>query len=547
MADALRVGAVSCGFEHYLRFGKEEGRRAKRAERAAVVDLSKYKALGLNHRIQERVLDYLASVFLRNSDWDFILLTNTETHDELRRLEGPSVSRICLDSVHGDLAEAWSKRPVKVFIAPFGPSENYRHPLYTFTILLDLPRGGLLANENHTIEFERALAVTDVIACMGWVDQDDLISTYSVESHRVCVLNLAEISWSADEETAVKSPCAVAETGYGDVESLEVERGPMAEMVPGLTAQTYLLTDLFIQDVDLNVLKEVLRALAEIKASDDVVVQLAVAVPEGQEALILDVLGDTAGRDHLIFIEQPDKILWDRLARLASMILDCRRRGITPGLLETVSAYSKPLLIDKDKLGFRSGEQIAGRFDRERLDTIGASLSAVWDNVEAAAHASRRLIEEAFPGVAKGKAADPVSTALSVFKEMRPKVGISREVVLGLRDGDKIHGVCEFAFPASSAARTLEMEILVPPEFPEPKAVIKSAVSNGQSTTETVEVGRSVRISTPLPSSECSVKVSIRVITESGKNIKMQSDWPGLRFLSAALVQHSGRGDSTGA
>lgn len=114
--------------------------------------------------------------------------------------------------------------------------------------------------------------------------------------------------------------------------------------------------------------------------------------------------------------------------------------------------------------------------------------------------------------------------------------GPSREALLGLRDGNRIHASCWFSFPPSAAARSLLLEIAVPADYPEPAVTLVASIAGQPDIPDTVERGRSARIGVALPSQGGRMRLTVGPRRPDGSIVKVQPHWPGVELRAAMLL-----------
>ncbi|NQW10197.1 MAG: hypothetical protein HQ481_10005 [Alphaproteobacteria bacterium] len=508
---ALEAKVFSCGFEHYLKHGRAEGRRARPATRAALVDLTQFGSGMWGAALQERILFHLAGSFRRLSDWDFWLLTRETNNADLSRLDGVNVSRICVDQVVGDIVGLWEDLPIMAFLAPLGPSDYYGAVYRTTTILPDLNYavGDPADRRRNATDLERALAISEAVICLTLSDRTDLINRWKVEPDRVTLLHLPP------------SSCIEGEP-----------RLPM--VVRAIAGKPFLLTDLMGGGASSDLALQAATALAALPSAPALV-----AVVSATGAADLTARAQRSGlADALVLVEEPTAATWRWLVENCRSLVETDRQGVTSGLLEDALGMVRPLICARQSPNLRVVGDAAFRFDDENPATLGRACEAVLRD-DAAAEATRSAIAKQYPDMAADGRQDLLKRLFERFAGAGRDPGPPREVLLGLREGNRIHSSFSFAVPPSAAGRSLLLEIAVPADYPEPGVLVVASAAGLPDVQEPIERGRSARISITLPKMRGGGRVVTHAMRDDGTIVKSLPGWPDLELRSASIMASS--------
>lgn len=507
IAKAIEEKTINCGFDHYVKYGQAEGRRFRPATRGALVDLSSYDPASAIH---ERLLIELGAILAKFGEWDFWLLTREASHDVLSYLDSVNVSRICLDRIIGDVSDRWKGLPVEVFVSPFGPSDHYGPAYRTITILPELPSQESLTSGRRVAELERALGISEVIICLNLADRSTLLNRWYVERERVRVLHLPPSSRIA---------------GKARLDMALLQMGGRRFMVTDLTAE--------------GVSEEVaLAALVDGCRASDGAYLVALVSSDGVSRLTARA-GELGITEDLILVDQPTPQLWRWLLENCSALLDTSRDRVAPGLLEDALAFRRPLVCSRlTKSLIAIGDYTLG-FDVDRIATVGTACRTAFEDLAAASELTANLIEKSFTGLSSGEIPSPLQTFFDRLAGSSRSSGTTRELLLGVREGNRVHGSFWFAMPPSAAARSLLLEISVPQGFPEPSVDVVASMVGQPEVRQTIERGRSERLTISLPPTRIAGRVVAYAKRADGSLVKVQPDWLGLE-LRAATVLASG-------
>ncbi|GHD49954.1 hypothetical protein GCM10017083_22960 [Thalassobaculum fulvum] len=507
IAKAIDENVFNCGFEHYLKHGRTEGRRFRPATRGALVDLTRYHG---SSALQERILAGLVSLFGSLGTWDFWLLTSETNHDALSRLDSVNVSRICLDRIVGDVMERWKGLPIEAFVAPLGPSDFYGPAYRTVTILPAVPPLGAGENSQRTAELERALGISEVVLCLTLSDRANLINNWYAERDRIQLLHLPPSTRIAGEQQL-----------------------PMA--LRSIAGRRFMVTDMTGTDTTGEV---ALAAAAELATMPGEPCLIAVVAP-GAVADLRSRAAAAGGADNLILVEDPAPAVWRWLVDNCTALLETGRSSIAPGLLEDAVAFRRPLVCSQRTKGLRGAGEFEFGFDVHRIESVGLACRAAFDDPATAAERTAAFVDKTFAGLSSGDIDSPLQAYFDRIEGTGRAPGPPREVLLGVREGNRIHGSFWFALPPSAAARSLVLEIAVPTAFPEPSVEIVASLVGQPETRERIARGRSERLALSLPPTRISGRVSVTARRSDGNSVKVQPNWPGLE-LRAATVLSSG-------
>lgn len=513
---AIQDNVFSCGFEHYLRHGRAEGRRARPAVRGALVDLTRYRG----GRLHDRILLSLSMAFERLGDWDFWLLTREASHDGLAHLDGVNVVRLCVDRIIGDASERWKDLPIRTFLAPFGASEYYGPAFHTVTILPDLARDG-----RRAADIELALAISDAVLCLTLSDRSELTRRWQVERDRIGLLHLPP--------------------------SRRIAAGPHPPSALGsIAGRRFILTDLSGAGASTAVALHTLDALS---AMPDTALLVAAAGPDA--AAELRAAAARAGAaGPLVLVEAPTSAVWQWLLDNCAAVLETGRLAVTPGIIEDALALGRPLVCSRQSIGLRTAAGLVSAFDPDEPSSIAAACRLVLADPVGAGEAAGEAIRRAFPALGDEAAADFLATMLRRGDRSARSAGPQREVLLGLRDGNRVHATFWFGLPPSAAARSLILELAVPIDFPEPAVLVTVLITGQPEVREIIERGRSARLAVAMPPRRVEGRGVVHARRADGTILKMQPQWPGLELRSATvlasgldLLQSAGGGPDAGA
>lgn len=502
IAKAVDDKVFNCGFEHYLKHGRTEGRRIRPAIRGALVDLTRYNP---SSAVQERILLHLSTVFETLDDWDFWLLTRESTHDVLSRLDQVNVSRICVDRIVGDVGERWKDLPVTSFLAPFGASELYGPSFRTITILPEIAVPGAGGAGQRSADLERALAISEVVFCLSLADRATLINAWQVERDRVLLLHLPPSNRIAGEPQL-----------------------PMA--LRSIAGRPFVVTDL---TGDARSLDVAFAALAELAASSGDPHLVAVVEP-GAASMLQSNAAALGLSERLAIVEEPAPTTWRWLVENCVALLETARSDMTAGLIEDALAMRKPLICAHQSKNLGGSGALGFSYDADKTATVAAACRTVLADPDGAAAATAVAIARAFPALLDND--EPLQPVFDRLATMSRSPGPPREILLGLRDGNRIHSSFWFALPPSASVRTLALEIEVPAAYPAPSVVVVASVTGQPEVRESVDRGRSARLSLALPPTRISGRVIVHPRMPDGRIVKTQPAWPGLKLRFAAVL-----------
>lgn len=503
VARAVDARVFSCGFEHYLRFGRAEGRRIRPAVHGALVDMTGYGGVSALH---ERIRILLAETFGKFPQSDFWLLTGEANHDALAAMDAVNVSRICVDRIAGDVPERWKTLPVRAFIAPFGPSDHYAPAFRTLTILPEVPAGRPGPSARDAGGVDRALSISEAVLCLTLPDRSKLLDGRHAERQRVQLLHLPPSSRIARE---LRLPTALR---------------PVA-------GRPFLLTDLTGAEASPAVAVEALAGLAGLPGGP----LLVAAVPADGAARLAALAAEAGAGDALAAVECPDAAVWRWAVENCRGLLETARRGMTPGLLEDALAFRLPLVCARQSGALRSAGDLGSAYDADDPRSVAAACRRVLDDGAAVA-ASAAAIARGFPGLGSDDGDGPLGAFLEGMAAAARPAEPAREILLGLRDGNRIHASVWFALPASAASRSLVFEIAVPDNYPEPSVVAVVSADGVSDVQSAVERGRSARIALALPPGRVAGRLVLHPRRADGGLVKQHPGWPGVELRAAAVL-----------
>lgn len=501
IAKAIDDKVFNCGFEHYLKHGRSEGRRTRPAIRGALVDLTRYNP---SSATQERTLLHLSVVFERLEDWDFWLLTREVTHDALSRFEQVNVTRICVDRIVGDVGERWKDLPVTSFLAPFGASELYGPAFRTITIIPDVVVPGTGGAGQRSADLERALAISEVVFCLSLADRATLINVWQVERERVLLLHL---------------PSSNRITGEPQL--------PMA--LRSIAGRPFVVTDLTGDARSFEVAIAALGELADLSGEP----HLVAVVASGAASELLADAAAIGMTERLAIVEDPAPATWRWLVENCVALLETARSDMTPGLIEDALSMRKPLICPHQTKCLGGAAALGFSYDADRLATVGPACRTVLADPAAAAADTVAAVARAFPALVDDH--EPLMPVLDRLAGSGRAPGAPREILLGLRDGNRIHSSFWFALPPSAAVRAMTLEIAVPADYPTPSVAVVGSVTGQPDVREVIDRGRSVRLSLPMPPTRVAGRVVVHPRVADGTIVKTQPAWPGLVLRFAAI------------
>jgi|GEM_PF-693059 len=507
IAKAIDEKVFNCAFEHYLRHGRAEGRRIRPAIRGALVDLTRFGSG--NAAVQERILLYLSSVFEQLADWDFWLLTGEAHHDALSRFDRFNVSRICVDRIVGDMAIRLRDLPVATFLAPFGPSDHYGPTFRTITILPEIAPAaeGAVERARRSAALARTVAVSDFVVCLTRSDRVAMIDEWEADRERTLLLHLPP---SAQIQGEPQLPLALRPV---------VGRSFMVAELTGPTASA-------------DVVAAALTGIADLPGEP----WLVAVAASGGEARLRSAMPGAATSGRLAVVENPSPAIWRWLTENCAAFLATDRSGMAAGLVEDAAARRRALVCARQSSTLRASSDADIRYDAEDPSTATAICRSVMEHPLRAAEATGAAIRAAFPALADPDAEELLPTLFERLGRAGRSPGPAREVLLGLRDGNLIHSSFWFAMPPSAANRSLVMEIAIPPNYPEPTALVVISAAGQPEIQEPIERGRLGRMVIALPSTRAVGRVTVFARRTDGSTVKAQSSWPGVELRSAAVL-----------
>lgn len=501
IAKAIDDQVFSCAFEHYLRHGRAEGRRTRPAARGVIVDLTRFGSG--NAVVQERILLHLSTLFGRMADWDFWLLTGEAHYDALSRLDRFNVSRLCVDRIVGDRANRLRELPASLFLAPLGPSEHYDPDFRTITVLPEIEPVGSGGGKGAAA-LQRAIAVSEFVVVLTRADRMSAVAEWEADSDRVTLLHLPPSDGITDEQ-------------------------PLPMALRQMAGRAFIVADVTGSEASVEVVEAALSGIEGLPGEPWLV---AVAAAGGEARLRR--AAEPAGR--LAILENPTPWTWRWLTENCSAFLATDRNAIVPGMLEDALSRGRPLICSLQSSSVPGPGDAAIRYDADDPATVAEVCRVVMAAPSEAARATGDAIRKAFPALGDSTIEEPLFGLIEGLGQAGRARGPTREVLLGLKDGNQIHASIWFAMPPSAASRSLVLEMAVPESYPEASVLVIAAAKGQPAVEDVIERGRSARIAVALPSTRVSGRLTVQARRPDGKIIKAQPNWPGIELRSAAVL-----------